>query len=179
MCSLLARVILNWQEVPLVLCFENLCDQSNLWFGWRVILNKLPTRDQQVERGVISSDYVNSRWCALCFHQDENNHHLFIDCHISRRLWDVILNWVGRQVGGIEWSLSSSFIIVISGSQQIHDIVSLIWLSTTWNVIISSNVVMFKKGFFNFKNCLLSIKFLSWKWTTLYCKNYFICSFVK
>lgn len=50
-------------------------------FGWRIIMNKLPSKDQLVKRGVIQN---GNRECLLCSSEEKICLHLFFSAGIAR-----------------------------------------------------------------------------------------------
>ncbi|PNX66294.1 F-box family protein [Trifolium pratense] len=62
-------------------------------FGWRLLLNRLPTRTALHRRGVLSNPFELS--CVLCFRHREEEAHLFFSCYFSKVVWCKVLNWLG------------------------------------------------------------------------------------
>jgi len=58
---------------------------------WRVLLNKVPTKDNLVHRrvGICNTLY------ELCNQNEKNVKHLFVGCPISKLVWDMCDRWVG------------------------------------------------------------------------------------
>ncbi|XP_021743996.1 uncharacterized protein LOC110710043 [Chenopodium quinoa] len=58
----------------------------NIWrkvlLGWRILQNKLHTKDNLNRRGVKLEEY-----CVLCTKEEENVAHLFRECEVTRRIW--------------------------------------------------------------------------------------------
>ncbi|KAK7274638.1 hypothetical protein RIF29_15734 [Crotalaria pallida] len=50
-------------------------------FGWRILINKIPTKMNLIRRGIELS--TDQRLCALCREQDESTNHLFFACKIA------------------------------------------------------------------------------------------------
>jgi hypothetical protein len=49
-------------------------------FGWRLLLEKLPTRGSLFEKGILTNS--NDRPCVFCFHNEESIAHVFIHCKL-------------------------------------------------------------------------------------------------
>lgn len=49
--------------------------------GWRLLLDKLPTRCLLQQRGIIN--FQPSPYCIFCFRHNEDSEHLFFGCNIS------------------------------------------------------------------------------------------------
>jgi hypothetical protein len=50
-------------------------------FGWRLLLEKLPSREALFRKGIIAN--IIERCCVLCFNMEESLDHLFLNCHFS------------------------------------------------------------------------------------------------
>ncbi|XP_058733672.1 uncharacterized protein LOC131605316 [Vicia villosa] len=62
------------------------------FFGWRCLLDRLPTRDLLLYRGIsISSPNV----CVFCEMEKESLSHFIFSCRISRLVWKEIASWIG------------------------------------------------------------------------------------
>ena len=59
--------------------------------GWRVMLDKLPSRVNLEIRGIT----VPRVLCLLCEKEVETTHHLLINCEVVQRLWIKCDIWVG------------------------------------------------------------------------------------
>ncbi|PWA91227.1 hypothetical protein CTI12_AA092330 [Artemisia annua] len=58
---------------------------------WRLYLDWLPTRHNLDARGI----EVHSNRCAICDMDFETTHHLFVDCALAVKLWELIAVWWG------------------------------------------------------------------------------------
>lgn len=100
--------------------WENLCDVlSNLWriavlskvcfFGWRLLLGKLPSRDTLAARGCLEGDH--NLVCSLCFSHFESISHLFFSCNVANLAWkegNMLLVWdffeaIFRRIGAFRF----------------------------------------------------------------------------
>ncbi|XP_058776004.1 uncharacterized protein LOC131650310 [Vicia villosa] len=63
-------------------------------FGWRLLVNRLPTKDLLMYKGI--SFPLNSLKCILCDLDMENQDHTFFNCKVSKKVWREITNWVGK-----------------------------------------------------------------------------------
>jgi len=64
-------------------------------FVWRLLCNRLPTKDNLMRRSVIHTNDVS---CAMGCDVTETTTHLFLDCEMSHTLWLHVWNWVGLSV---------------------------------------------------------------------------------
>lgn len=58
-------------------------------FGWRVLLNRLPTRSNLGDIGVISNSHDKA--CVFCFQAVEEADYVFLICPRTRMVW----KWLG------------------------------------------------------------------------------------
>jgi len=59
--------------------------------GWRVFLNKLPTKDNLLTRGI----QLQNNLCELCCAHEENVDHLFFSCTVSQMVCNMYDRWLG------------------------------------------------------------------------------------
>jgi len=59
---------------------------------WRLLRNRLPTRDNLLRRGVI---HIDASTCAAGCGASETTLHLFLKCDVSSRLWIDVRLWLG------------------------------------------------------------------------------------
>jgi hypothetical protein len=59
--------------------------------AWRLLRNRLPTRDNLVRRHIITPD---SQLCVTGCGGVETVHHLFLSCLVFASLWHLIRGWV-------------------------------------------------------------------------------------
>jgi hypothetical protein len=114
-------------------------------FGWRLLLEKLWTREALFRKGIITN--IIERCYVLCFNLEESLDHLFLNCHFSATLWKHVLNWmdVGDFITG---SMQEHF---IHFGNIIKDKVHkrcrhIIWLATTWSLWRMRNNILFQGG---------------------------------
>ncbi|KAL8526044.1 hypothetical protein ACS0TY_015314 [Phlomoides rotata] len=60
---------------------------------WKVLKERMPTRDQLRRRGIIPASGEAS--CVLCSDHEENISHVFFHCNFSSEIWCKILDWLG------------------------------------------------------------------------------------
>ncbi|GJZ56640.1 RNA-directed DNA polymerase, eukaryota [Tanacetum coccineum] len=58
-------------------------------FIWRMLLNKLPTRMNLMNRGI----NVQSNQCGICDTGDETINHLMLHCDLARDVWALVGRW--------------------------------------------------------------------------------------
>ncbi|MCH80856.1 70 kDa peptidyl-prolyl isomerase [Trifolium medium] len=60
--------------------------------AWRLLRNRLPTKDNLVRRNIISHD---SQLCVSGCGGLETSHHLFLSCPVFAPLWCLVKSWIG------------------------------------------------------------------------------------
>ncbi|XP_058742524.1 uncharacterized protein LOC131614996 [Vicia villosa] len=64
-----------------------------LCFGWRVILDRIATKDQLFKRGITAA--MNDLLCVFCEEEVESLSHLLCHCGIVSGIWRKVYNWLG------------------------------------------------------------------------------------
>jgi hypothetical protein len=151
---------------------ENL---KNLWkndipskvlvFGWRLLLERLPTRGALHHRGILSNTHDPS--CVFCLQHIEDCEHLFFSCAFTKSVWDEVFLWIGKSIasegpvyGLNHFSLFGTLFRYPKGGRVNH----LIWLATTWCVWNLRNQVVFNGATPSATSLLVDIKTFSWLW---------------
>jgi hypothetical protein len=60
--------------------------------AWLALQNRLWTAGRLRRRG-----WGNCGLCPLCKQSEENNNHLFVNYHVSIRVWELLMEWLGIQ----------------------------------------------------------------------------------
>jgi hypothetical protein len=58
---------------------------------WRIMQNRIPTKDNLVKRGVLIE---SQKLCTFGCGKDENVSHVFNECKLAEEVWQQILNWL-------------------------------------------------------------------------------------
>ena len=100
-------------------------------FAWRLLRDRLPTKENLASRGVLS---VEARSCIDgCGHVEDLNH-LFLSCPYFGALWPMVRAWFG--VVGVETQFISDhflqFINYAGGLRARRSFFHLIWLLCVW-----------------------------------------------
>jgi hypothetical protein len=135
-----------------------------LVFGWRFILDRLPTRLALNHRGIILNP--NDMSCAFCSLNTEDIGHLFFSCQYSIGIWNAISNWIGKVIPtGVDYCthflLFGDLVRLKKGSGRVS---RLIWLATTWSIWKLRNDVIFNGVTPDASNLVNNIKTISWLW---------------
>jgi hypothetical protein len=132
-------------------------------FGWRLLLERLPTRDALFNKGVITNNLEKS--CAFCSNMDETLHHCFLGCHFIATVWRDVYHWMG--ISHLSASnVQQHFIVfgdIIKG-KKCKKVKQLIWLATMWSIWRSRNNILFRGDVVNIITLVDQIKYISWFW---------------
>lgn len=142
-----------------------------LVFGWRFLLNKLPTREALSFRGIFSGS--NSLGCPLCSIYSKTILHLFFDCFLAFQVWEQIYKWM-KVPFQFELDASgtnfSSLIFLLKG--RVHKSNRLlVWLAVCWAIWLSRNEVVFQQVVVRAGEVVDRAKVLAWKWFTTRTKD--------
>ncbi|XP_058754489.1 uncharacterized protein LOC131627665 [Vicia villosa] len=100
-------------------------------FGWRLLKDCLPTREQLVKRGIIDGN-VDS-FCVFGCQCQESSNHLFLSCHVAVAVWEKIHTWLEMDMQPLvdccEDLLHSVDMLQKIGSTRR---VGAIWLTVCW-----------------------------------------------
>lgn len=61
--------------------------------SWRLLINRLPTREALARRGLFLDGLGTS--CPFCKRECESVDHIFLTCPISLEVWHKIFDWLG------------------------------------------------------------------------------------
>ena len=59
--------------------------------GWRINLDRLPTRKNLVDKGIDLSSLL----CPMCGDHIEDVSHVFVRCEVACHTWEIIFRWFG------------------------------------------------------------------------------------
>jgi len=128
-------------------------DSSSIWhkdvplkvvlFAWRLLRDRLPTKDNLLRRGVINHD---SRTCVAGCDLVESSSHLFLHCDIFGSVWHLIYRWIGVSVTNPfyvpdhfhQFSFSTGI-----GNKR-RSMLQVIWYATVWEIWKERNNRLFK-----------------------------------
>ncbi|KAL4584401.1 hypothetical protein LXL04_009002 [Taraxacum kok-saghyz] len=102
------------------------------FFGWRAVLNRLPTKLELAKRGVP----IPSAYCRFCGQMEEDDSHLFLQCTWIKEVWERWSTWSELDLEGthkVEQLLNLTHSTCQSTKQKklIHA-VTLVTLWTIW-----------------------------------------------
>ncbi|XP_058775771.1 uncharacterized protein LOC131650046 [Vicia villosa] len=139
-------------------------------FGWRLMLNRLPVREQLAKRNVIHRD--EDKICVFCSAESEDMEHLFFKCPFSKKIWKNICWWLDVQMEGelVGANHLERFVQSLKGKLK-RKKRCLIWLTTVWSIWNSRNNFMFNNANFVLDEVTVNIKLVSWIWLSIGAKS--------
>jgi hypothetical protein len=60
--------------------------------GWRVLLNRIATKEHLYAKGIINSDCI---LCVFCLSDIESRNHVLFSCPFAYGVWTSIYRWLG------------------------------------------------------------------------------------
>ncbi|XP_058766261.1 uncharacterized protein LOC131639833 [Vicia villosa] len=144
---------------------------SILFFGWRIIWNRLLTKTNLFKRRVLLD--INMLFCPLCRGVDEDLDHIFLLCPVSRIWWLKLYQWLRIIDGDEKISLIDQFCWMedICKNNFSFDLGWFFCLTLCWiiwkcrnDVIFNNLVVSHFDGFNLFKS-------LAWDWFNAFHKG--------
>ncbi|KAF1859092.1 hypothetical protein Lal_00000918 [Lupinus albus] len=147
-------ITLGIGNTPLALFFSNekLCkffykrSKSPLkvtTFAWKLFLDKIPSKVALQRRGITLS--IGARIsCSFCKDTPKTSNHLFLSCHISYSVWQLVYNWLDISVT----LPSSPFHHFICHMGMVKDkkgwsLWSVLWFAIMWTIWLSRNELIF------------------------------------
>ncbi|XP_058759056.1 uncharacterized protein LOC131632298 [Vicia villosa] len=131
-------------------------------FAWRFFIDRLPTRDQLLKRGVAN---VSSLDCVMCGSSFESSSYLFFTCQEAKIIWKHVFIWLG-----ISEAINVEEIICFDVIQEKvkcckrRILINFVWVATIWSIWLMRNAIIFKGEEFCFDVICSNIVFLSWRW---------------
>lgn len=147
-----------------------------LHFGWRVILNRIATKDNLFKNDIV--EILNDLFCVLCAEEEESPSHILRRCGTLSEIWRNVYKWMGI----LEEIIVKEFEVFFEHCDKVkrlsrRNIVAVIWLVTVWSIWLKCNVVIFNRDTFSFIECKTKINSISWRWTTSFYKLVDHCNF--
>jgi hypothetical protein len=130
-------------------------------FGWRMMLDKLPTKEALFSKGIITSHF--ERCCVFCSIEVEDTMHVFLNCHMISQVWDCIFNWMGVQVISSP-SVTDHFLSFggIFSGKKTKKFRYIIWMATTWCIWRTRNIILFRGDPINIISLVNQIVYIAW-----------------
>ncbi|XP_058783133.1 uncharacterized protein LOC131657791 [Vicia villosa] len=141
-----------------------------LIFGWRLILNKIPTKTALARRHILTDP--NLLVCPFCGVEDEDTNHLFVFCPVTSDWWSKFCDWLRLDSSSFPGNFFLRF-KALDLACKVRFVVDTSWvfgLAFCWGVWCCRNEVIFNEGnILNF-DTIGMIKYVAWEWL-LSCYN--------
>ncbi|XP_058722003.1 uncharacterized protein LOC131593512 [Vicia villosa] len=101
-------------------------------FAWRFLIDRLPTKDQLLKRGLTSIPNPN---CGFCGNVLESTSHLFFLCQEAREIWNHIFGWLGiKEEINFEEFLYSGDLQDKVKIRKRRTLINFVWFATVWSL---------------------------------------------
>lgn len=157
----------NSSDDPVIKAWKSLwrCDIPSkvLVFCWRLLLRKLPTRENLFNRRIIIS--IQDAKCVFCRSETESIDHLFCSCEVIKEVWNGVLSWLNVQT-----DLHDDLLLMYEG---VGDLVKgkgarrvkiIFWAATVYQIWLARNSIVFNNNPTSASSIVTSIKYVSWGW---------------
>ncbi|XP_058750884.1 uncharacterized protein LOC131623907 [Vicia villosa] len=136
---------------------------SNIkFFGWRLLLDRLPTCIQLGKRGVI---LPNDCSCPFCSNVEESAIHLFFHCSVSVQLWTKTFVWLRIPLYNLQGSVLENFGSFVYPIGNLNDkFWRILWLAATWILWKVRNDLIFNNIAFDLNVLFCRLKATLWDW---------------
>lgn len=153
-------------------CFKLLwkigATSNALSVGWKVLLNRIQTRDNLMRRQIPITDPL----CPLCGVVHESVSHLFLLCPHVLQVWSLVLDWLGFCFVAPA-SVKDHFL-------QFHGLWSsspkaglfTVWLAVIWHVWMGRNGKIFKDANFDPQSVFELARVKAWEWLRYKTKSF-------
>lgn len=127
-----------------------------LIFTWRLLLDRISTREELFKRGVLTS--TRDLCCVLCFKEIETTTHLFCRCEFTKKVWRKIVSWIRLDVDVQDDVLINFFQFgeLIKGRKR-RELKHLLWIAVVYNLWVARNKVLFRGEVTNVRSIVMSI----------------------
>ncbi|XP_058741959.1 uncharacterized protein LOC131614382 [Vicia villosa] len=131
-------------------------------FALRFLIDRLPTKDELLKRGLSSISNPN---CDFCGNVLESTSHLFFLCQEAREIWNHIFGWLGiKEEINFEEFLSFGDLQDKVKNRKRITLINFVWFATIWSLWLMRNAIIFKEEGFCFDVICTNIVFLAWRW---------------
>ncbi|GAU41139.1 hypothetical protein TSUD_288280 [Trifolium subterraneum] len=113
--------------------------------AWRLLRNRLPTKDNLANRGIIT---LEAQSCVAGCGALESAQHLFISCNTFGSLWSSVRSWLGVSSAD-PLDLADhfrQFTFIVGGVRARRAFLQLIWLICIWTIWKERNNRLFRKS---------------------------------
>ena len=132
-------------------------------FGWRLLLDRLPIKDNLCKRGIIQPG--QETLCPLCGIAVETLDHLMIGCTKVQHVWNSCACWLGIEVvrpATVRDSLTQHDCMCFNKEQ--NRAWRTVWFAATWSIWFARNNLVFRQEPFDPMVVFDLLQVRAWKW---------------
>ncbi|XP_058750086.1 uncharacterized protein LOC131623077 [Vicia villosa] len=135
-----------------------------LIFGWRLLLNRLPTKVNLARRKILV--YLSLLLCPFCGLEEETSEHLFASCSVSLHWWNLLCVWLRFDVASFSGNFFARLCCMESLCRSKFKTYTrwLFGMAFCWGVWKCRNEVIFNSVLVSNFDVNGLIKFISWEW---------------
>ncbi|KAK2457421.1 hypothetical protein QL285_004692 [Trifolium repens] len=132
-------------------------------FGWRLLIDKLPSREALFRKGIITNPMDSC--CVFCNSEMEDINHAFFKCSVTGTVWNSIFRWMGVNTIAFN-SISHHFLLFgqLTKGKKVKRLRHIIWLATTWCIWRERNNIIFRGALVNIPSLVNQIIYFAWFW---------------
>jgi hypothetical protein len=132
-------------------------------FVWRLLRNRLPTKDNLLRRRIILANAVD---CAYGCGKVESATHLFLECGIPSMVWLQVQNWVGISTVFPSQMREhfTQFTLMAGMPSSSHYVFKVIWFAYVWVIWKDRNNRVFHNTGSNHSVLFEKVKLNSFLW---------------
>src|ERR1044072_5065033 len=132
-------------------------------FGWRLLVDRLPTRSNLRRRAILQS--AQDCLCPLCGEEEETSIHLMWRCTKTQPVWRLCDDWLGvsaaRPAATGEHLLQ--FDCVFFNKEQ-NRAWRMVWFAAAWTIWLGRNSAIFRGVEFEPAKAFELLRLRAWKW---------------
>ncbi|XP_058734304.1 uncharacterized protein LOC131606034 [Vicia villosa] len=141
-----------------------------LVFGWRLLLDKLPTKVNFSKREILSTPIEIV--CPFCGLEEEDSDHLFASCSVTFLWWTKFCDWLGFDTALLPVNIFNRLFLLESfcKSKFMVDTSWLFGMAFCWGVWNCRNGIVFNGVILRDFDTVGMIKFVAWEWFLFFYK---------
>ncbi|KAJ0586906.1 putative reverse transcriptase zinc-binding domain-containing protein [Helianthus annuus] len=131
-------------------------------FLWRVVLDRIPTKEALIKRKVSLSSNI----CVMCNRGIETADHLMITCDFAQQIWIAVSTWI--KISLPRYLLSAIGLLEFIGGLRLDGnkkkAVYSIVADVFWSICLARNTAIFNKKGIHLSHLVADIKAVSFLW---------------
>ena len=128
---------------------------------WRVIENKVASKVNLVRRGI----QIECNLCSLCRLSEESTNHLFFDCRVAWKIWNLCYDWLGmNSVDLIVPGSHFEHFKILVAPHSVNLTMGNIWIALVSEIWRHKNNCLFKGGVVDHAEVFSLAQVKVWSW---------------